>query len=289
MMPKFIVIPCTGGVTDAPVFATALAVAWRFGSHLAFLHVRPDVRQQFAALAAAEIGVVSGVGDTMERMERDADQHEHAAERLWRELCQHESITVRDGPPFEGVSTEWIPEVGGPADWVAEHGRTADLIVAGRAREGGGTARDVLEVALMNTGRPVLIAPPVAPASVGRIVTIAWKDTREAAGAVSAALPFIAQAERVLILTVDEDDEADDRSPERLQGALRWHNPNVLMNRLVREHGSAAEVLLQAATQAGSDLLVTGGYSHTRLRQAMFGGFTRHLLEHGELPVLMAH
>jgi nucleotide-binding universal stress UspA family protein len=148
---------------------------------------------------------------------------------------------------------------------------------------------DVLEAALMDTGRPVLIAPPMAPASIGRIVTIAWKNTREAAGAVSAALPFIAQAERVIILTIDEDDEADDRSPERLQGVLRWHNPNVLLHRLVREHGSPAETLLQAATQAGSDLLVTGGYSHTRLRQAMFGGFTRHVLEHAELPVLMVH
>jgi nucleotide-binding universal stress UspA family protein len=288
-MPKYIVLPCTGGVTDPPVFATALAVARRFGSHLAVLHVRPDLRQQFAALAAAEVGAVSGVGDALERMEKDANQRENDAERLWRELYQREAIPVREGPPFDGVSTEWIAEVGGPADWVAEHGRIADLIVAGRAREGSGTAMDVLEAALMNTGRPVLIAPPVAPASVGQIITIAWKNTREAAGAVSAALPFIAQAERVIILTIDEDDDADDQSPERLQNALRWHNPNVLLHRLVRDHGSAAEVLLRAATQAGSDLLVTGGYSHTRLREAMFGGFTRHVLEHAELPVLMVH
>jgi len=287
-MPKFIVLPCTGGATDAPVFATALAVARQFASHLAFLHVRPDARQQFAALAATEIGIVSGVGDTMERMELDADRREHAAAAQWRELCQREAIAVRDSPPFDGVSAEWVAEVGTPADWVAEHGRAADLIVAGRAHEGGGTAMDVLEAALMNTRRPVLIAPPAVPASVGRIVTIAWKNTREAAGAVSAALPFIAQAERVIILTIDEDDETNDRSPERLQRALRWHNPHTLLHRLVRDHGSA-EVLLQAAMQAGSDLLVMGAYSHTRLREAMFGGFTRHVLEHAELPVLMAH
>ncbi len=288
-MFKYIVLPCTGGASDAQVFATALAVARQFGSHLAFLHVRPDVRQEIAALAAAEIGVVSGVGDTMERMERDADRREHGAERLWRELCQREAIAVRDGPPFDGVSAEWIAEVGVPAAWVAEHGRAADLIVAGRGREGGGIALDVLEAALMDTGRPVLIAPPTAPASVGRIVTIAWKDARQAAGAVAAALPFIAQAQRVVILSIDEDDEPDDRSAERLQRVLRWHNPNVLMHRLVRERGSAAEVLLAAAAGAGSDLLVMGGYSHTRLREAMFGGFTRHVLERAELPVLMAH
>jgi nucleotide-binding universal stress UspA family protein len=288
-MPKFIVLPATGGATDAPVFATALAVARRFASHLAFLHVRPDVRQEIATLAAVEVGAVSGVGDAMERMEQEGDQRERTAENLWRELCQRETIEVRDGPPFDGVSAEWIAEVGDTVAWIAEHGRAADLTIAGRAREGGGIAMDVLEAALMDTGRPLLIAPPAAPASVGQIVTIAWKNTRQAARAVSAALPFIAEAERVTILTIDEDDEPTDHSPERLQRALRWHNPNVLVQRLVREELSPAETLLQAATQIGSDLIVMGGYSHTRLREAMFGGFTRHVLEHAELPVLMAH
>jgi nucleotide-binding universal stress UspA family protein len=288
-MPRFIVLPCIGSAADAPVFATALAVARKFSSHLAFLHVRPDVRQEFAALAASEVGAVSGIGDTMERMERDADQREHAAERQWRELCQQEQLTIRDGPPGDGVSTEWIGEVGSDTGWVAEHGRTADLIIAGHAGQDGGIAMGVLEAALMESGRPVLVAPPAAPASVGRVVTIAWKGTREAAGAVSAALPFIARAERVVILTIDEDDPAEDRSPERLQRVLRWHNPAVLMHRLVREHGSVAETLLAAAMHAESDLLVMGGYGHTRLREAVFGGFTRHVLERAELPVLMAH
>jgi nucleotide-binding universal stress UspA family protein len=288
-MPRFILLPCTGSAAGAPVFATAIAVARRFSSHLAFLYVRPDVRQEIAALAAAEVGAVSGIGDTMDRMEREADERERAAEQQWRELCRQEDLMVRDEPPCDGVSTEWIGEVGTDTVWVAEHGRTADLIVAGRGPQDGRVALEVLEAALMHSGRPVLVAPPLAPASVGRVVTIAWKGTREAAAAVLAAQPFIAQAERVVILTIDEDDDAEDHSPERLQRALRWHNPTVLVHRLAREHGSAAEVLLGAAAGAGSDLLVMGGYGHTRLREAVFGGFTRHVLEHAELPVLMAH
>jgi nucleotide-binding universal stress UspA family protein len=288
-MPKFIVLPFTGSEWDAPVVATALAVARRFGSHLGFLYVRPDVRQEIAALAASEVGAVSGIGDTMERMEREADAREHEAAERWHDVCGREQIAVRDGPPFSGASAEWIAEIGADAAWVAEHGRAADLIVAGRGRAGGGAAMEVLEAAVMDSGRPVLIAPPVAPVSVGRVVTIAWKDTREAAGAVAAAMPFIAEAERVVILTIDEDDDTDDRSPERLQRALRWCNPNVQMHRLVRERGTAAETLLLAATRAASDLLVMGGYGHTRLREAVFGGFTRHVLERAVLPVLIAH
>lgn len=288
-MPKFILVQSTGGTADGPVFATALTVARTFSSHLAFLHVRPDVRQDFAALAAAEVGAVSGIGDTMERMEQEADRLEHDAERAWHDFCEREGLARRTAPPAQGVSVEWINEIGADYAWVAECGRIADLTVAGRALRGGAHAMEVLEAALMDTGRPVLIAPVEPPASVGRVVAIAWKDTREAAAAVNAAMPFIAQAERVIILTVDEGDSEDDRSPERLQHALRWHNADVLLHRLVIEARSPADTLLRAVGRAEADLLVMGGYGHTRLREAVFGGFTRHVLERATLPVLMAH
>ncbi len=288
-MPKFILVQSTDGTADGPVFATALAVARKFNSHLAFLHVRPDARQEFAALAAAEVGVVSGIGDTMARLEHEADRREDDAERAWHDFCDRERLALRTAPPADGVSAEWTNEIGAAYAWVAACGRTADLVVAGRARPGGGHAMEVLEAALMDSGRPVLIAPFEPPASVGRVVTIAWKGTREAAAAVNAAVPFIARAERVIILTVDEGDNADDRSPERLQGALRWHTPNVLLHRLVIDARSPADTLLRAAGHAEADLLVMGGYGHARLREAVFGGFTRHVLERATLPVLMAH
>lgn len=286
-MPKFILVPSTGNPTDGPVFAAALVVARSFASHLVFLHVRPDVRQEFAALAAAEVGVVTGMSETMDRMEREADKQEHDAERAWHDFCEREQLAVRTTPPVEGVTVEWINEIGLDYAWVAEVGRAADLIIAGRA--GGGHAMEVLEAALMDTGRPVLIAPPTAPATVGRRICIAWKDTPEASRAVAAALPFIARAERVSVLTVDEGNSEEDHSPERLQRALRWHNPEVVLDRLVLAARSPVETLLQAVDRAEADLLVMGGYGHTRLREAVFGGFTRHVLERATLSVLMAH
>ena len=288
-MLKYILVPSTGSPNDEPVYATALAVARGFGSHLAFLHVRPDARQEFAALAAAEVGVVSGIGATIDQMEQEADKLEHAAERAWHDFCEREKIAVRSSPSGDSVSAEWINETGADFAWVAAHGRTADLVVAGRVRGTGTHAMELLESALMDSGHPVLVAPAAAPGSVGRVVSIAWKDTPEAAGAVAAALPFIAQAERVIILTVDEGDSEEDRSPERLQRMLRWHNPNVLLHRLVLESRSPVETMLRAVDRAQSDLLVMGAYGHTRLREAVFGGFTRRVLERAALPVLMAH
>jgi nucleotide-binding universal stress UspA family protein len=288
-MPITVLILATGEAADAPVFATALAVARRFDSHLCFLHVRPDVRQEISSLAAPEVGVFVGVGDTMDRLERDADQRERTAERAWRELCAREGIAIRSAPPAVGLSAEWQSEIGAESAWIAAYGRVADLIVVGRARTGRGVAMEVLEAALMDTGRPVLIAPSEVAASVGRIVTIAWKDTPEAASAVAAARGFIREAERVVIMTVEEEPDSDDHSGKRLQRALRWYNPRVLLRRLTREPRAPVETLLEAAVRVESDLLVMGGYGHTRLREAVFGGFTRRVLEHAALPVLMSH
>jgi nucleotide-binding universal stress UspA family protein len=288
-MPRIILVPATGEATDAAAFATALAVARRFDSHLCFLHVRPDVRQEISSLATPEAGVFVGIGDTMDRLERDADRREGAAEQTWRELCAREGIAMRSAPPAVGLSAEWQSETGAEYAWIAAYGRVSDLIVVGRARTGSGIAVEVLEAALMDTGRPVLIAPPEVAASVGRVVTIAWKDTPEAAGAVAAARGFIREAERVVIMTVEEEPDGEDHSGKRLQNALRWYNPRVLLRRLTREPRAPVETLLEAAVQVESDLLVMGGYGHTRLREAVFGGFTRYVLEHAALPVLMLH
>jgi nucleotide-binding universal stress UspA family protein len=105
---------------------------------------------------------------------------------------------------------------------------------------------------------------------------------------VRAALPFIHAAGHVTVFVVTEDEEGD-KSHLRLTRMLRWHNPNVTIQAL-REHSrSPVDVLLDAATQANCGLLVMGGYGHTRLREAVFGGFTRAVLQSAALPVLMAH
>ena len=150
-------------------------------------------------------------------------------------------------------------------------------------------AAETLEAALMDTGKPLLIAPATAPASLGKRIVIAWKDTPEAARAVSCALPFIGQADQVTIVTVLDDADAKDESGSRLQRALRWHNKAVEVRTLLRGSASAADVLHREAEALGADLLVMGGYSHSRLREVVFGGFTRRTLGSAGIPVLMAH
>jgi nucleotide-binding universal stress UspA family protein len=106
---------------------------------------------------------------------------------------------------------------------------------------------------------------------------------------VSCALPFIAAAKQVTIVTVANDAESQDPSGARLLRALRWHNRAVELHPVLRGTGSAADALHRKAEDLSADLLVMGGYSHSRLREVVFGGFTRRTLGESAMPVLMAH
>jgi nucleotide-binding universal stress UspA family protein len=288
-MFKYILVPATGQRTDGPVFDTALAVGRTFAAHLAFLHVGIDVEQVSLAMLSGEFAGGTDIGAAIESLQQTAARERERAEWAFREFCTKKGLPIRNQPDGETASAEWLVEVGAESSWLATHGRTADLLVLGRAREGQPVAMSLLEAALIETGRPVLLAPAVAPAEVGRVVAIAWKDTRETSRAISVARPFIRRAQRVIVLCVAEDGRTEERSYERLRHALSWHNPNTKVRQVDRRPEPAAETLLVEAAGQGADLLVMGGYSHSRLREVILGGATRRILHGANLPVLMAH
>jgi nucleotide-binding universal stress UspA family protein len=288
-MPRIVLLPVSGSTADAEVFAMALTVARLFDSHLVSLHVRPDVRRDLASLAASDGGMTAGIDTLLERMTADADAREKAASDNWHTFCSQNNIATADTPTEKGVTSEWVIETGVEADWLAEYGRAADLIVVGRGEEKWGPDYVLMEAALMDTGKPVLIAPRAAEASINGVVGIAWKDTREAAGAVLAAMPFLRSSGQVIVFIVPESGGDSDKSHLRLVRMLRWHNPNITIQSLTDGDRAPVGLLLDAAAKANCGLLVMGGYGHTRLREAVFGGFTRAVLEGAPLPVLMAH
>ena len=288
-MPKVILVPVTGTSDDTAVLGTALAAARLFDSHLVALHVRPDVRREIATMASVDMGVTAGLDTMIADLEGQSEAREQAAMQAWNAFRTANAIALAGSPGAPGVTGEWRTEVGNEADWLAEHGRTSDLVIAGRGREGGLVAMDVLEAALMDSGKPLIVAPDQAPAGLDGPVVVAWKNTRESAKGVAAALPFIRKGSKVVILTVQESADSDpDPSPARLAAALRWHN-TVEIKVLPRGSAEPVEVLMDAARDAKATLLVMGGYGHTRLREAVFGGFTRAVLENAPIPVLMAH
>ena len=288
-MPGYILVPATGAETDQPVFATALTAARLLSAHLEFLHVSIDVQETLTAMASADVGGGIGYGEILESLEQEVTSRQKKAEIAFRDFCERERLSVSADVATTLPSAEWRQETGDEPTWLAEHGRAADLLVVGRARDGEAVAMDMLEAALMGTGRPVLIAPAKPRRRLSGTVAIAWKDTPEAARAVAAAHPFLRFADQVMILTVAENGHTGEQSCERLRHALAWQNPRASVRFLRHEDRPAVETLLTAAGAVDADLLVMGGYGHSRTREVIFGGFTRRVLSHADLPVLMAH
>ena len=152
-----------------------------------------------------------------------------------------------------------------------------------------GVPADFVESVLLASGQAALVVPHVdSVGTCGRRALIAWKPTREAARAVAAAVPLLRRAQRIDLAVADEPGGGDD--VEALIGLLRLHGVQAAVERhAVLASADAGEQLLSLAADRGADLLVRGGYGHTRAREFVLGGASRTVLRSMTLPVLMAH
>jgi len=288
-MFKTILVPATGSDADAAVFTSALAVGRLFAAHLDFLHVRVDPATMAVALTPDGAGVAM-VGGLVQSLDEEADRREARARQLFEQFCTREALTIVDTPPGpSGPSAQWTRQIGAEPYWVAEHGRAADLMVIGRPADGDGVVPETIEAAVLDSGRPVLIPTSAPMTAVPETIVIAWKATREAAHAVTAALPFLPHTKKIEILTIAEEEDISTKEGGQLMANLRWRGIEVLASRLKPDGRSAADTMLSAAADHQA-LLVMGGYGHSRLRQWVFGGFTHHVLQTAApVPVLIAH
>lgn len=288
-MIKTILVPSTGDDTDAVAFAAALAVARFFKSHIIALHVRLDPVELAVAMSTEGSGgtLLEGVID---HLTRQADEVEAKARKRFAERCPTPGLSlITSAAEVSGASAQFHVEIGQEARWMAAYGLTADLAVASRGVPGNEAAqRSILEALLLETGRPLLIPGLAAPSpDFADRVTIAWKPTAQAARAVAFAMPFLARARDVTVLTVTEEEGRWDDS-HRVVEQFRWHGIRSRTERIAPGAQGAAATMLKAAAAKGG-LLVMGGYGHSRLREWVFGGFTQSVIDRAELPVLMAH
>ena len=287
-MIKTILVAATGSQTDDAVFTSALAAARAFNAHLDFLHVRVDAAAMVAAMATDGSGaaMVSGL---VERIDEEATRREDTGRQLFERFCERERLAIANIPAGQQSPTaQWLRQTGDEAYWVREYGRAADLLVIGHPNDDQGISIDTIEAALVGTGRPVLIVPATPLVSLPETIVIAWKAAPEAARAVTAAMPLLSTAKRVLIVTVAEEQGLSDEEAARLMTSLSWHGLNASTRHLRPERLGAADTLLAAAAEENA-LVVMGAYGHSRLREWVFGGFTERVLRRAAVPVLMMH
>ncbi len=287
MTIKSILVPLSDARTGKNALKAAVGLAKSFDAHVTALHVRPDAR----TLAVDYVGeAVSGA--MIEDMMRHAQERSAAglksARKLFDAACTTGGLKIAEpGTGAKGPSASWRQEAGDEDRWLQVHGRFADIVVVGRAVTDADLAAKLsLETALIESGRPILLAPPKLPAKLGINIAIAWKASAEAARAVEAAKSFFPTAKTVTILSAKEADA--DQRPDELAAYLAWHGIKATVSRL-RASDNLGASLLSAATKAGADMMVMGAYGHSRMREMIFGGVTKHVIAKANIPILMAH
>lgn len=190
-----------------------------------------------------------------------------------------------------GIKSQWFAFVDNPIRALIDRARIADLIVTGATVSA--TFRPPRKVDLgelvLGSGRPVIdVADGLTDAKTDKIM-IGWKDTREARRAVVDALPFLRLAKNVRAITVSEGDTGLERN--KLDDLLAWlarHDVKADGEVLSNAEGFV-DVLESTARAYQADLLVAGGYGHSRLREWLLGGVTRNLLEANTLTRLLSN
>ncbi len=281
-MIKTILVPVGSAGIKSPAFTASVSLARTFTGHIDLLYARPDPITTAAVYPGA---LIPGM---IEQLQVAADREHAEALKAYLGACESEQIpTDIVGPGAGRVTARWHRETGKVAKWVAAYGRTSDLLVVEHPSSGDPLIAEALEAALFDSGRPVLVAA-LKPPSLEK-VAIAWKSTREAARAVTAAFPFLARAKQVVIISAAESGGIDRNETERLITNLKRHHPAVESLLLESASSDIGADLLMKADQVQAGLLVMGAYSRPRMRELVFGGVTERVLRGANLSVLMTH
>lgn len=289
-MMKTILVPASGSTTDEPVFATAGAAAQALAAHLDFYHVRLSGGQAAARAPHAAFCVGAAIPAMLELLTDDTERLSKAAREHMQMFCERSGIEIRDRPEYgHGVSASYLEASDCECERLMLLARHSDLIVLGRRSNTDYMPSFLLENTLMMCGRPVLIASDYPPKALLGTVVVGWKETPQCARALSAAYPLLRHAQKVILLNVIERGAGIHESLEHLAQRLQWNNLSVETQSIPSATPIATDGVGRAAADLHADLLVVGAYGHRRLRERLFGGVTRSLLEHAPMPVLMMH
>jgi nucleotide-binding universal stress UspA family protein len=279
MTVKAILALADGGAGTDATLKTALLVAQGFQAHLDVLHVRADAETMVPIVGEGMSGAM--VEQVMDAMVKSIETRSAAALAAYQRVCQPAAGSLGGG----GVV--WREVTGREPEVIAAAARLSDLTVLGRpdsAEEAPMAA--TIDAALFETGRPVLVAPPGAPVSIGKRIAVAWNGSPQSARAISVALPFLKQAEQVIITVGGGEDNHAPASG--LVQYLERHGVRATVEGFDVGHG-VGKAILEQAGRLGADLLVMGAYGHSRLREMILGGATREVLAGAAMPVLMGH
>ena len=283
-----IVAPVTGAKHDEITLATAFQIAKLFSAYVEVLFIHRDPRE---AVQYSEMTLRPEIAQNMVDFELEYQRvaAQNAQHNFARAAAEYDLSIVNAPSRQPRASASYREVTGHLAAVLAGAAILSDLVVIPPViGGGGGDMHDALVRVLTKIGRPVLLSANEKPAHIGKKIAIGWDGRDAAAKALVAALPILEKAETVEIFSVGALD-ADGSSLAEAREYLALHDINCVERAIELGSNSIAGALFDTAHESGCDLLVVGGYGHSRLVESIFGGVTESILSHASLPILMVH
>ena len=277
---KTILVPVEHHDLMRSTLQTALLLARKFDSYIEGFALRVAIP---AAFAVGDVGAVP-----ITPSEQEIAENEKRSRSLFESFMQEHGVPC--GGDTKELSSAWLKDAAEGDQFVGNHGRVFDVIVLAKpSRDPRGPRMTTLEAGLFESGRPVLIAPPLPQPQMGSNVLIAWNCSTEQARATAFAMPILKRANRVIVLTVEGGAAVPGPTGQQLCRYLQLNEVPAKPLTVGLDGRLTGEAILGHANALGCDLVIKGAYTQSRLRQMIFGGTTRYILSNAELPVLMAH
>jgi len=271
--------------TANAAIATAQILASRFASHVEGLFVKATPLE-----SAAPVDISPAY---FERHQSYWDEAGTIAKKRFTTFMNSHKVTFCGiGETRDGPTAAWREEIGDRIRIVGSYGRLFDVTVVGRTSLPS-TERwmPICEAALFESGRPVIVAPPKPPQTLGRRILLAWNGSTETARTIGLGMQLLLDAESVTVLSVTGALGGMVPGPDGEQVAAHLVRSGVkaIAKTVQARSRAAGEAILSEAAASRADLIVKGAYTHSRLREVIFGGTTRHILAEAQVPVLIAH
>jgi nucleotide-binding universal stress UspA family protein len=281
MSMKTILVPTENHDAMRSALQTALHLARRCDSYIEGFALRWSINE------FTGVDMMSGL--PLERYKQDSEEEAKKAHQLFESFMQAHNVP-RSTNTTGTLSFGWLDEAPENESFVGSYGRVFDVIVMHRSdTKSIGLHDRVIEYGLFESGRPILLSPPLAQRQIGTNVLIAWNCSTEQARATALAMPLLQTADRVTVLTVTGGTAVPGPTAEQLIRYLQRNGIAAKPLTVELDGRSTGEAILAAAQSLGCDLLIKGAYTQSRLRQMIFGGATRHVLANAALPVLLAN
>lgn len=283
-----IIAPLVGGPRDEMVLASAFAAAKPFGSHVVALFVRPDPSEAMPFFGEGVSGPV--LQEIVDVAKEATDKAAAEAKRTLENVAGRADANLTPFPePDKGIAVSWREVQGNFADQLAQESRLSDLVAFGPLREGDRPGlMEAFEAVLLDAGRPVLMSAEPPSATFGRRIAIGCDGSVASAHAITAALPFLKVAEAVELFTIRRGEQGAGICGE-VRDYLALYGISCRERSVEATDRPVGDSILQAAAECQPDLLVLGGYAHSRLRQTFFGSVTKHVINHAGVPLFLVH